>query len=268
MYNDQNLQDPYASSRFLRVFVESGGTLLNFSKDKDHIRLIESLFPLRQDLNSPDTVRKYFRFIKINVDYRRYINLTPGSSLAYRFNVGVANPYGNKSLPYEKNFFVGGSNSIRAWSPRSLGVGSAFPDTARNYIIPQAGDILLEGSFEWRKKVARFFGDIQFAGFVDAGNIWKWYQINTPEKYNKANFDFRRFYKEIAVGTGFGLRYDLSYFQFRFDWGIKVIDPSRPEGDRFVLDEFRLKRKLADAEGNLYNNPYRLNFNLGIGYPF
>jgi outer membrane protein insertion porin family len=268
VYNDQNLQNPYASSRFLRIFVESGGTMLNFARNKDRIPFIESLFPLRSDINSPDSVRKYFRFVKINVDYRQYINLTPGSSLAYRFNVGVANPYGNKSLPYEKNFFVGGSNSIRAWSPRSLGVGSAFPDTASNYIIPQAGDILLEGSFEWRKKVARFFGDIQFAVFIDAGNIWKWYQINTPEKYNKANFDFRRFYKEIAVGTGFGLRYDLSYFQFRFDWGIKVVDPSRPEGDRFVLDEFKLRRRLTDAEGKTYNNPYRLIFNLGIGYPF
>ncbi|WP_341224472.1 BamA/TamA family outer membrane protein [uncultured Arcticibacterium sp.] len=258
VYNDQNLQEPYASSKFLRVFVESGGTLLNLQKDKDRIGFIEKLLPLRQDFNSPDTVRKYFRFIKINVDYRRYVNLAPSASLAYRLNVGVANPYGNKSLPYEKNFFIGGSNSVRAWSPRALGVGSALPDTASGNIIPQTGDILLEGSIEIRKKVARFFGDIQLAAFLDFGNIWKWHQIETEAKKDKANFDFNRFYKEFAVGTGFGLRYDLSYFQFRFDWGIKVMDPSRDQGDRFVLDEFTLKR----------NSSYGLNFNLGIGYPF
>ncbi|WP_304234061.1 BamA/TamA family outer membrane protein [Jiulongibacter sediminis] len=268
VYNDQNLQEPYGSSKFLRISIESGGTLLNLSQNKDQIGFIEKLFPLRSDFNSPDTVRKYFRFIKFNVDYRRYVNLAPSSSFAYRLNFGVANPYGNKSLPYEKNFFVGGSNSVRAWSPRALGVGSAFPDTASGNIIPQAGDILLEGSLEVRKKVARFFGDIQLAAFVDAGNIWKWHQINTPAKFDKANFDFKRFYKEFAVGTGFGIRYDLSYFQFRFDWGIKVMDPSRDEGDRFVLDEFRFKRQITNTEGNMVNNPYRLNFNLGIGYPF
>lgn len=268
VYNDQNLQDPYSSSQFLRIFVESGGTLLNFSQNKDQIGFIEKIFPLRTDNNSPDTVRKYFRFVKVNVDYRKYVNLAPSSSLAYRINVGVANPYGNKSLPYEKNFFAGGSNSVRAWSPRALGVGSALPDTASGNVIPQTGDILLEGSIEIRKKVARFFGDIQLAGFIDVGNIWKWYQIDTEAKKDKANFDFARFYKEFAVGTGFGLRYDLSYFQFRFDWGIKVMDPSRDPGDRFVLDEFKFKKTFVNDEGTTVSNPYRLNFNLGIGYPF
>jgi outer membrane protein insertion porin family len=268
VYNDQDLQDPYASSKFLRIFVESGGTLLNLYNNKDQINFIEKLIPLRTDFNSPDTVRKYFRFVKVNVDYRRYINLAPSSSLAYRLNIGVANPYGNKSLPYEKNFFVGGSNSVRAWSPRSLGAGSAKPDTANGNVIPQTGDILLEGSIEIRKKVARFFGDIQLAGFIDFGNIWKWHQIETEAKRDKANFDFGRFYKEFAVGTGFGLRYDLSYFQFRFDWGIKVMDPSRAEGQRFVLDEFKFGRYIDKNAAVLQSNPYRLNFNLGIGYPF
>ncbi|MGR3809068.1 translocation and assembly module lipoprotein TamL [Jiulongibacter sp. NS-SX5] len=268
LYNDQNLQEPYGSSKFLQVSLESGGTLLNLFGNKNQIGFIEKAFPLRTDFNSPDTVRQYFRYIKLNVDYRKYVNLAPSSSLAYRINVGVANPYGNESLPYVKNFFIGGSNSVRAWSPRSLGVGSAYPDTASGNIIPQAGDILLQGSVEVRKKVARFFGDIQLAAFVDAGNIWKWYQINTETKLNKANFDFNRFYKEFAVGTGFGVRYDLSYFQFRFDWGIKVVDPSRDEGDRFVLDDFNFKRQVPNGEGSLVNNPYRLNFNLGIGYPF
>ncbi len=264
VYNNQNPQQPYGSSQFLRIFAESGGTAQNFLKNKDRINLIESLFPLRQDFNSPDTVRAYFRYVKLNIDYRRYSNIGPSSSFAYRFNIGATNPYGkNKSLPYEKNFFAGGSNSIRAWSPRSLGVGSALPDTAAGNIIPQPGDILLEGSFEIRKKVARLFGDIQLATFLDFGNVWKWNQIETDAKRDKANFSFDRFYKEFAVGTGFGLRYDLTYFLFRFDWGIKVVDPSKPAGQRFVLDDFSLKK-----DPNTGTNPYGLQFNLGIGYPF
>ena len=96
------------------------------------------------------------------------------------------------------------------------------------------------------------------AVFLDAGNVWKWHQINIPERYNKSNFDLGRFYKEIAVGTGFGVRWDLGFFLFRFDWGIKVMDPSRPEGDRYVLNKFSVRR----------GAPYGLNLNFGIGYPF
>lgn len=259
LYNDQNPQQPYGSSQYFRMFLESGGTLMNLGQNKDRIGFIESFFPLRQDFNSPDSIRAYFRFVKVNFDYRRYVSLSPISSFAYRFNVGITNPYGgNKSLPFDKNFFAGGSNSVRAWSPRALGTGSAFPDTAAGNVIPQPGDIILEGSIEWRKKIARFVGDVQLACFIDYGNIWKWHQIDIPEKRDKANFDFSRFYKEFAVGTGMGLRLDLSYFLIRIDAGIKVTDPSRPEGQRFVLDEFSFRRR----------QPYGIQLNFGIGYPF
>jgi outer membrane protein insertion porin family len=260
VFNNQNPAKLFSNSKFFRIFIESGGTILNLLNDKDRIGLIEKVFPLNIDGDSPDSVRAYFRFVKLNVDYRRNINISSSSSYAYRFNLGLTNPYGtNRSLPFEKNFFIGGSNSVRAWAPRTLGTGSAGADTTTNgNTIPQPGDILLESSLEYRLKVFRFAGDIQIAGFIDAGNVWKWHQINIPEKQDKSNFDLTRFYKEIAVGTGFGIRWDLSYFLFRFDWGIKVIDPSRPLGQRFVLDEFTLRRR----------NPYGLNWNFGIGYPF
>lgn len=260
VFNNQNPSKPLSSSKFFRLFLESGGTSLNFLKDKERINLIEKAFPLKQSENGIDSVRAYFRFVKLNADYRQSISLNSKSSYAYRFNLGLANPYGsNRSMPYDKNFFIGGSNSVRAWAPRTLGTGSTKPDTtAAGNTIPQPGDILLESSVEYRVKVLRFAGDIQLAGFIDAGNVWKWHQTNTPSKQDKANFDFRRFYKEIAVGTGFGLRWDLSYFLFRFDWGIKVFDPSREPGSRFVLDDFSLKRK----------QQYGLNWNFGIGYPF
>jgi outer membrane protein insertion porin family len=260
VFNNQNPSRPLSNAKFFRIFLESGGTVLNFLDTKNKIGIIETLFPMKTATNTVDTIRAYFRFVKVNADYRRNINLTTKSSYAYKVNVGVTNPYGsNKSLPFEKNFFIGGSNSIRAWAPRTLGAGSASADTTTaGNTIPQPGDILLESSLEYRRKIFRFAGDIQIAAFLDAGNVWKWHAINTPSKANKANFELNRFFKEIALGTGLGLRWDLSYFLFRFDWGIKVIDPSKPLGSRFVLDEFTLKR----------NQHYGLNWNFGIGYPF
>ncbi len=257
VFNNQDPSKPFSNSTFFRFFVESGGTFLNVLDNKERIGWVENLFPMG---NGPDSVRAYFRFFKINADYRRSINLTPKSSYAFRVNVGVAHPYGkNKSIPFDKSFFVGGSNSVRAWAPRTLGTGSSLTDTTSvGNTIPQPGDILLEGSLEYRVNVLRFAGNIQLAAFLDAGNVWKWHQIDVPGKKDRANFDFRRFYKEIAVGTGFGVRWDLNFFLFRFDWGIKVIDPSMPEGDRYVLNRFNFRR------GNLYG----LNWNFGIGYPF
>lgn len=258
--NKQDPSRPLSDSKFFRLFLESGGTVLNFLNNKDQINLIEKLFPLKQSANSIDSVRQYFRFLKINADLRRNININKNSSYAFRLNLGVINPYGNnRSLPYDKNFFVGGSNSVRAWAPRTLGVGSAGADTTTaGNTIPQPGDILFESSIEYRLKVLHFAGDIQIATFIDAGNVWKWHNIDSPSKVNKSNFDFKRFYREIGVGTGFGIRWDLSYFLFRFDWGIKVFDPARIQGQRYVLDEFSMKR----------NKPYGLNWNFGIGYPF
>lgn len=260
VYNNQNPSKPLSSSKFFRLFLESGGTVLNFLDNKERINIIEKVFPLKQSENGIDSVRAYFRFVKLNADYRRSIGINAKSSYAYRFNLGLANPYGNnRAMPFDKNFFIGGSNSVRAWAPRTLGTGSSKPDTTEsNNTIPQPGDILLESSIEYRLKVLHFAGDIQIAGFIDAGNVWKWHQTNTPSKFDKSNFDFKRFYKEIAVGTGFGLRWDLSYFLFRFDWGIKVFDPSREQGSRFVLDDFSLRKK----------QQYGLNWNFGIGYPF
>jgi outer membrane protein insertion porin family len=262
VFNNQNPSKAFLNYRFFRIFAESGGTVLNFLKDKEKINIVEKLFPLKPTGidNSKDSTRAYFRFIKVNIDYRRNINISAKSSYAYRVNVGITNPYGaNRSLPYEKNFFIGGSNSVRAWAPRTLGTGSSKADTTSGgNTIPQPGDILFETSVEYRKKVFRLAGDIQIAGFIDAGNVWKWHQINTPDKKDKSNFEFNRFLKEIAVGTGVGIRWDLSYFLFRFDWGIKVVDPARKVGTRFVLDEFSLRK----------NKPYGVNWNFGIGYPF
>ncbi|WP_337040496.1 translocation and assembly module lipoprotein TamL [Emticicia sp. 17c] len=251
IFNNQQ-QGKNVRARYLRIFVESGGTTLNFFPDRNKIKFIDRLFPL-----DTTTQRAYFRFIKVNVDFRKYYPINSRDSWAYRVNVGVAHPYGdNQALPFEKNFFIGGPNSIRAWRPRSLGPGSAQGVTVGNRFFQQPGDILLEGSVEYRKYLFRFIGNWNAGLFVDAGNVWKWYQITS--KFDEANFDWGRFYKEFAVGTGAGIRLDLDYFIARFDWGVKVIDPSRAEGDRFVLNKTKLGR----------NNDYYPVFHFAIGYPF
>jgi outer membrane protein insertion porin family len=250
IFNNQ-VQGKNIRAKYLRFFIESGGTTLNFFADKDKINFIDKVFPL-------DTIKRaYFRFIKMNVDFRKYLPLNKRDALAYRLNLGVAHPYGqNQAMPFEKNFFIGGANSIRAWRPRSLGPGSAAGTTVGNRFSQQPGDILLEGSVELRKYLFRFIGNWNAGVFVDAGNVWKWYQIDS--KIDQANFDWTRFYKEIALGTGAGIRLDLDYFVARFDWGIKVFDPSRPTGERFVLDNLKLGR----------NNDYYPVFHFAIGYPF
>ncbi len=250
IFNNQ-VQGKNVRARYLRFFVESGGTALNFFPDQNKIKFIDAIFPL-------DTIKRaYFRFIKMNVDFRKYMPINKNDSWAYRLNLGVAHPYGkNQAMPFEKNFFIGGPNSLRAWRPRSLGPGSAAGTTVGDRFSQQPGDILLETSIEYRKYLFRFIGNLSIATFIDAGNVWKWYQIDT--KLNQANFDWTRFYKEIAVGTGAGLRLDLNYFVARFDWGVKVFDPSRPVGKRYVLHKTKLGR----------GNDYFPLFNFAIGYPF
>ncbi|MDR6562599.1 MULTISPECIES: BamA/TamA family outer membrane protein [unclassified Arcicella] len=243
--------NPYGQitkGNYIRLLLESGGTTLNFFP-KGKIGFVSDIFG--------DSLQ-FYRFLKINVDYRKYITLNPtGNSIfVYKVNTGLAYAYGTeRGLPYEKNFFVGGPNSLRAWKPRGLGPGSAQGN------FDQPGSILLEASAEYRFKILRFYGDYNINGafFVDAGNVWRFKGQNT-EGVSGSDFQFNRFYKEIAVGTGFGIRVDLSFFVLRLDWAVRMLDPSLPENNRWVL--FKPSEKLPST----YRNPLVLNF--GIGYPF
>ena len=130
------------------------------------------------------------------------------------------------TLPYEKKFFAGGPNSIRAWSSRDLGPGSYVDTTTVPSIFSfpnKNGDIKLEANIEYRFKV---IWKMEAAIFLDAGNIWA---IRPEENKPGAEFEWNRFYKEIAVGTGLGARFDFSFFLLRFDFGLKVKDPALPE---------------------------------------
>ncbi len=259
-WNPNNYGNTTSNSKFLKIQAESGGTSANFFTpsivEKENLQL--------------------FKYLRLNVDYRKNRILNRNTILAYRFNAGVGWAYGQQEvLPYEKYFFVGGSNSVRAWRPRRLGLGSAPPllsaDQAQNglfdYSFEKPGELLIEGSAEIRKKL---FGFVNGAVFVDWGNVWSFNEnqltSNTTEPTiapwtGSTKFQFENFHQQIAVGTGFGLRFDFSFLVLRFDVGIKVHDPAREEGDRFVLNKVKFFRPFgSDKEPVIYN--------IGIGYPF
>ncbi len=244
---NNNYGSSQKSSSLLRTTLESGGTILNFFTPQ---------FIIDQGLQP-------FQYLRFNVDFRKNIVINKKTSFAWRINTGVGYAYSaNRVLPYEKNFFAGGSNSVRAWRPRRLGVGSEPPQLSENpasngyfdYRFEKPGDLLIEGSMEWRQKLIGF---INYALFVDAGNVWS---LRTTSKA-EAQFNWSNFYEEFAVGTGFGIRFDFSFLILRLDVGIKAWDPARPVGQRWVLNRAA------------FGGPYGLDrepviYNIGIGYPF
>lgn len=201
----------------------------------------------------------YSQYSKAAVDLRFYRTLSRDREVASRFQLGLARAYGNSNqVPFIKQFSAGGSNGIRAFQARSLGPGSYIPpDTAQsgsNFFLDQTGDILIEGSIEYRTKL---IGVLEGALFMDAGNVWLWNE--NPSK-PEGKFQFNRFYREIAFGTGVGLRFDFSFFILRFDLAFPLYDPANAEGERWVAGGI-----------NPLNRDWRqdnLILNIGIGYPF
>jgi hypothetical protein len=192
----------------------------------------------------------YFQYLRGDLDFRYYNVIDKQNRFVYRLFIGMGYPYGNStSLPYEKSYFAGGPNSMRAWVTRSLGPGSDTTNVLFLGYPDKIGDIKLEANIEYRFKV---IWKMEGALFADMGNIWLRSQnVNKPG----GNFAWNRFYKEIAVGAGLGLRFDFSFFLLRIDVGIKLRDPALAENSRWipVFKEFGM------------NN---LHWNFGIGYPF
>lgn len=190
----------------------------------------------------------YSQFVKLDFDFRYYQILNETNNFVYRVFVGAGMPYGNSSaIPFEKKYFAGGANSIRAWSVRSLGPGSYTGDTISDY-PNQTADIKLEANFEYRFKL---FWVLEGALFLDAGNIWSIKEDNREGAF----FNKNEFYKEIAIGSGLGFRFDLSFVILRCDIGIKLRDPSLPSDQRWIVGNREFVRN-------------DLSFNIGIGYPF
>nr|WP_157510388.1 BamA/TamA family outer membrane protein [Flavobacterium frigidarium] len=211
------------------------------------------------NIKKGDTIKvfdvPFSQFIKIENEFRHYLKLGPDSQLASRVIVGAGFAYGNSDeMPFIKQFFNGGTNSIRAFRARSLGPGTYDGSTNNNTFLPdQSGDIKFEFSTEYRAKI---YGLVKGAVFLDAGNIWLLKE--DPEKPG-AKFS-KDFMNELAVGVGAGLRFDFSFLVLRTDLAFPIRKPYLADGERWVLDKISL--------GNSGWRSDNLVFNLAIGYPF
>lgn len=189
----------------------------------------------------------YAQYLKGDFDFAKNIIIDHRNSLAFYAGIGIAVPYGNaKVVPFEKRYFSGGANSVRGWSVRNLGPGSFAGD---GNFMNQSGDIKLDASIEYR---TRLFWKFRGAAFIDAGNIWT---IREYENQPGGVFEFDKFYKQIAVAYGLGLRLDLDFFVLRFDGGMKAINPKYKKAkERYPIIHPRFSRDFA--------------FHFAVGYPF
>jgi hypothetical protein len=237
---------------FVRFNGEASGNLLGAISNILKATKTEGSY---QIFNQP-----YAQYIRADIDFRYNVNLNDVSSLVFRGFAGAGIPYGNsRAIPFEKQYFGGGANGVRAWQVRTLGPGHIVPD--RSEIQNQTADIKIEANAEYRFNL---FWILESAVFLDAGNIWSVASESPSETKISTNF-----YKDFAVGTGFGLRFDLDFVLLRADVGIKLRDPSLEEGSRWITDwaDYYRATEYIDNAGNKKHAGI-FGLVVGIGYPF
>jgi outer membrane protein assembly factor BamA len=295
---DSHLPNENTKSKYFSFYLETGGFLAKL---------------LPQVSANFET----YQFLKFNIERRIYTPIGKKSSVVFRINSGfLLNLGANRAAPYEKYFTAGGGNSMRAWPARRLGLGAAYPsvsfktgvngeqiavpifrnsDLTDSRVLPtntdekygrfdnrfeQLGDMVFETNLELRGKALRIGGvDINYATFLDVGNVWKLRPDATDatnvtkglENAQNAVFQPAKLLKQLAVGTGLGVRIDFGFFLLRLDFGIKVYDPARiynvvddkgniieTRDERFVLP----KATFRSSGINVFQPQF------GIGYPF
>lgn len=196
----------------------------------------------------------FAQYLKYTTELRPLIKFDDRNHLAMRFMAGVIWAYGNKTVaPYSEQFYVGGANSIRAFSIRSIGPGRFHPaETSRFSYVDETGDIKLEANLEYRFRIIGnlFGGSLNGATFLDAGNVWL---MRSDSSCPGAQFTFKKFFDSIALGSGVGIRYDLSFLVLRLDWGIALHVP------------------YETGKSGYYNIPRfkdGMGVHFAIGYPF
>lgn len=196
----------------------------------------------------------FAQYLKYTTELRPLIKFDDRNHLAMRFMAGVIWAYGNKTVaPYSEQFYVGGANSIRAFSIRSIGPGRFHPaETSRFSYVDETGDIKLEANLEYRFRIIGnlFGGNLNGATFLDAGNVWL---MRSDSSRPGAKFTFNKFFDSLALGTGVGIRYDLSFLVLRLDWGIALHVP------------------YETGKSGYYNIPRfkdGMGVHFAIGYPF
>ena len=261
-YKCENTARQIAPEHLEKAYNSAGGTLVNntITTNSYSIRAgFESAGNILYGISKMINMRKnkdgeyailgipYAQYLKGDFDFAKNIIIDHRNSLAFHAGIGIAVPYGNaKVVPFEKRYFSGGANSVRGWSVRNLGPGSFAGD---GNFMNQSGDIKLDASIEYR---TRLFWKFRGAAFIDAGNIWT---IREYENQPGGVFEFDKFYKQIAVAYGLGLRLDLDFFVLRFDGGMKAINPKYKKAkERYPIIHPRFSRDFA--------------FHFAVGYPF
>lgn len=240
-----NRRDGLSDYVFMRFNVELSGNALSlahraFGAPRDSIDGTYKIMGI-----------SFSQFVRTDVNFTYHQVINQDNTMAYRVFFGVGVPYGNsRALPFEKRYYAGGANSIRAWQARDIGPGSAFQtDRYPN----QTADLKIELNAEYRFKIA---GPFEGAIFADAGNVWSLPNADIPEE---EVFSLRRFYRQMALGTGLGLRLNFSVLVLRLDLGYKVYDPAQNPDEPF-RPWVPFQRSFSWRD--------HMNFNFGIGYPF
>lgn len=198
----------------------------------------------------------YSQFFMIRNEIRYFYKPSTQSQIAWRLIAGLGIPYGNSStIPYIKQYYVGGANNIRAFITKSIGPGTYAPAESESDLnVDQTGDITAESSLEYRFGIYKSF---KGALFVDAGNIWL---LNEDLQRPGSQFNMNTFYKQLAVGAGYGIRFDFDFILLRFDLAIPLRKPYLPEGHEWVVEDIAMGSKSWRRDNILWN--------IAIGYPF
>ncbi len=231
--NRRRRQNPYT----IRFNAETSGNLLNGISNWINAKKLSS--GRHSVLGNP-----FAQYAKGDISYSQTQRINSKNGFAWHLMGGVAYPYGNSTvtdafgvrtsiMPFEKRFFSGGPNSVRGWSTRRLGPGSYSGEISNPAI--RVGDIKLEASIEYRRRIISWF---EVAVFADAGNIWTMFDY---ENQPGGEFDINRFYNEIAIGTGIGFRLDFNVILLRLDFAKRVYDPARAQNARWTFFSEGLK---------------------------
>ena len=206
-------------------FESSGSLLLGLNKLDNMVQQKDTIWNILG--------YRYATYEMAELTLRYTYTINNKNSIATRFNMGAVIPFydfQNNVVPFERSFYLGGANSMRAWGFRSLGPGSYYND----HYIERTGDLKMELNLEYRGTIYKAF---KYGIFVDMGNIW---MLREYADMPGANFKFDRFYKEIALGVGAGLRLDFKFFLIRLDYGIPLYNPNVPEGyNRWINSTWR-----------------------------
>ena len=250
-YTLNNLLYNRRFNQYLNVAVEPAGSLSGLGD------MLISEVAGNDNLTSEIFGIPFAQYARILNDARLYWNVSETHKLVGRFYLGLGIPYGNSEvLPYKKQFYSGGTTSLRAFPSRSVGPGSYHDTTmvTQGLRLGQTGDIKLEMNLEYRIGLWKY---LKGALFVDAGNIWLY---NENENIPGGALNLSEVPDQLAVGGGIGLRLDVSFFVLRLDVAVPFRKPYLPENERWVFDDIH--------PGNSAWRQENVVFNLAIGYPF